>query len=231
MKFICLKGHVLNVEGVFDVESDKISTIIKSTDGTFGLRGIFSGTFEAIGKVGILQLQRVLKYISSFTDAYDFKFTANKLVFKSNDKKISIPLQKADTIINTADASKFDKYIEMSKGVIFTLPKDIVASIVENFLLMEAKFLNLQYADKKLTLKLNHESTVFNSDLLQTYDLDLGEKEFNITISRYLVEVMSTVADSLQFQFAETDKPTLLVVIAKKANLTVEYIVNLINPE
>ncbi len=229
MKLICLKGHVVNVEGVFDIQADKISTTIKSSDGTFGLRGVYQGKFDAIGKVGLLQLQRVLKYVVSFTEPYSFEFTPSKLIFKTNKRKISVPLQKSDTIVNQADEAKFQKYLELTdKGIKFILSKDIIKSIVDNFLMMEAKLLTLSYKEEKLTLQLNHESSIFSSELLESYDINLGAKPFSINISRYLIEALSTIDDAVQIQFPDTEKPNMLIAITKKANIEVDYVVNLL---
>lgn len=226
LNLIKLKGTVETTEILFEAQKDSIFAHTRSIDKSFGLRGVYKGTFEEKEEVGILRFSAFIDYVKELDQDFDLSYKQNKIVLITDKTKVATPMQTRDIIANKLEPEKFQKILDkVENGISFDLNEEVIKDIAKKYSVIPSEEIIIKGKKGKLYLSLVSEED--ETKFLKEYDVNIGQTDFAISINKKFVDLLACLKFPVNIKLINNDDAKALNVKVEKSNFRLDYMFSL----
>ena len=157
-----LNGSQKVNELLLDCSENKVVVCCKSPDNASGINIALNGNpFGVKEKIGITDVEKLVKYLDLIGDDYKIKIEANRINVKGGNKSAKILLKDPQFLEElNITTKKFDGIAQVNKdSLVLELNVAQLKSIQDYFNTTKSKKVELNIVDNKLTMNIGEEDT------------------------------------------------------------------------
>ena len=213
-------------EVLVDFQSKSITLYVKSEDKTFVVKGVYSGTFEPKGQVGIKDLGAFVSYLKSMEKEFSIAFLEGKAILKSSNSKISVVLKSSSYIVNSAEPEKVENSLKTLENQIeIPLTKETYKDISNQCKLFKSIELTIEGKENSLYLKTSNQEN--QNSLVKKYPLKNLNSDFKFILGNKIVQLFECLnVESIMLKIPK-EKPNKIGLSVKTDSFSLDYILGL----
>lgn len=201
-------------EFVADFRADGVYIIVNNPENTVIIDAKLNAgcfvNYEALGKVGVMNLDKVIMILNGFDDMIKLSVEGNLLIFKSGNRTVETELANIETIdVPGFDINKFkDVYpVKISSSWFNSLINDININ----------KDYTLRIKTEKDKFIINNSGTFRFTEVLEIKDIVEG---YHVSFGEPIINAMKNLTDDVEFNI-KTDFPAVIKENTQDSDITI----------
>jgi len=204
-------------EGVLDFTDKGIKISSQSANNNVLISAILKSKviedYKAVGKVGVHNLQDVVKLLDGFIGEYiKFEIKNNQILFSSARRKVKVTLMDKDVV---AKPTEYPKSLDERSEI--TISMDILKGFFKNMGMVNTSEFTFTIKGKEL-----YFCTKGFNEVTEKISIEQDIKDIRLSLSKAFIDAVENLTDDVTLQL-KTDYP--ITVVSKNKNYAIRILV------